>query len=55
MLAASGLANSRPVDKNEPYPYKFFVSDDAKKFKDFANSILPIDVTNARIVPIEEY
>ena len=55
MLAASGLANGRPVDKNEPYPYKFFVSDDAKKFKDFANSILPIDVTNARIVPIEEY
>ena len=55
MLAASGLANDRPMDKNEPYPYKFFVSDDAKKFKDFANSILPIDVTNARIVPIEEY
>ena len=55
MLAASGLANVRPMDKNEPYPYKFFVSDDAKKFKDFANSILPIDVTNARIVPIEEY
>ena len=55
MLAASGLANDRPMEKNEPYPYKFFVSDDAKKFKDFANSILPIDVTNARIVPIEEY
>ena len=55
MLAASGLANVRPMDKNEPYPYKFFVSDDAKKFKDFANSILPIDVTNARVVPIEEY
>ena len=36
-------------------PYEFFVSDQAEKFRAFADSILPIDITMAKLVPIEEY
>ena len=40
------------IDEN---PYEFFVSDQAEKFRAFADSILPIDITTAKLVPIEEY
>lgn len=36
-------------------PYRFFVSDAADKFKNFANSILPYDVETIRKINIEEY
>ena len=55
VLKKVGLENTLPREKNMPYPYKFFVSDDAERFADFANSILPIDVKSAKIVAIEEY
>lgn len=55
MLAEQGLTNSCPADAGEPYPYRFFVSDEAERFAGFANSVLPVDVNSARIVPIEEY
>ncbi len=35
--------------------YEFYVSDAAEKFTDFANSILPYDVTKTQCVDIEKY
>lgn len=55
MLACRGLESTGTIEAGEPYPYKFFVSDDPDKFTSFANSILPVDVKMAKIVPIEEY
>ena len=55
VLKKEGLENNLPREKNMPYPYKFFVSDDVERFADFANSILPIDVKSAKIVAIEDY
>lgn len=55
MLAARKLTNEAPMNPDDPYPYRFFVSDEAERFTEFANSILPVDVKNARIIPIEEY
>lgn len=39
----------------EEFPYRFFVSDLAEKFTDFANSILPYDVSMTRKIDIEKY
>lgn len=36
-------------------PYRFFVSDAANKFKNFANSILPYDIETTQKIHIEEY
>ena len=55
MLKEKGISNTTPRNLSEPHPYRFYVSDDAGRFTDFANSILPVDVKTARIVPIEEY
>ena len=55
LLDTEHLENDRVRDPDEPYPYRFFVSEDAEKFTDFANSILPIDVKNAQVVQIEDY
>ena len=46
---------NRGGSKIEENPYEFFVSDQAEKFRAFADSILPIDITMAKQVPIEEY
>ncbi len=35
--------------------YHFFVSDGAEKFSSFANSILPVELVETRLVPIDEY
>ena len=35
--------------------YKFFVSDAAEKFKEFANSILPYDIETTKQINIEEF
>lgn len=37
------------------FPYRFYVSDLADKFKDFANSILPYDVEMTQKIDIEKY
>lgn len=55
LLAAENLESTVPIAPGEPYPYRFYVSDDPQKFTDFANSILPVDVKNAKIIPIEEF
>lgn len=35
--------------------YRFFVSDSTEKFSSFANSILPVELVETKLVPIEEY
>lgn len=39
----------------EEFPYRFYVSDLAEKFQDFANSILPYDVKMTQKIDIEKY
>jgi glutamate racemase len=54
LLAQQGIAN--PGEKAPgKEPYRFFVSDAADKFKNFANSILPYDIETIRKINIEEY
>ncbi|MDO4620232.1 MAG: glutamate racemase [Lachnospiraceae bacterium] len=55
LLQEKGIANTVPRQPDEPHPYRFFVSDEPERFAEFANSILPIDVSSARIVQIDEY
>lgn len=54
LLEQEKLAND---GKNQSFdnPYEFFVSDLADKFKGFAQSILPCDVTGIQKINIEEY
>lgn len=54
LLNREGIANDGD-NKNFENPYEFFVSDAAEKFKTFANSILPCDVTSIKQINIEEY
>ena len=54
LLEREGIANDGE-NKNFENPYEFFVSDLADKFKTFANSILPCDVTSIKKINIEEY
>jgi len=42
-------------NKEQENPYEFYVSDAAERFKNFANSILPFDITSTRQINIEEY
>lgn len=41
--------------EEEEFPYRFYVSDLAEKFKSFANSILPYDVEMTQKIDIEKY
>ncbi len=54
LLERLDIANTGE-NKNFENPYEFFVSDLAEKFKVFANSILPCDVTSIKKINIEEY
>ena len=54
LLEKNGMENDGE-NKNFENPYEFFVSDAADKFKVFANSILPCDVTSIKQINIEEY
>ena len=42
-------------EKEEEFPYRFFVSDEEAHFQQFANSILPYDVKMTKQINIEEY
>ncbi len=53
LLQSRNLAN--PGTDTKEFPYRFFVSDLAEKFKVFANSILPYDVGMTQKIDIEEY
>lgn len=52
LLEQHGLGNDGGMRK-EPM-YQFYVSDAAEKFKNFANSILPCEIEEARLIHIEE-
>ncbi len=54
LLQERGIANQgekRPVKE----PYRFYVSDLAEKFQNFANSILPYDIETTIKIDIENY
>jgi glutamate racemase len=54
LLKREGIDNKEErIDMEEPY--RFFVSDTADKFKQFANSILPYDIEKIMKINIEEY
>ena len=54
LLEENDIANDG-VHTDFDNPYEFFVSDAAEKFKTFASSILPCDVTGIKQINIEEY
>ena len=54
MLLKRDLLNDRVPNLGENQ-YQFFVSDAAKKFQTFANSILPYGILGAKQINIEEY
>ena len=54
LLKKENLANEGEKAPGKE-PYRFFVSDAADKFKNFANSILPYDIETTRKINIEEY
>lgn len=53
LLGEKGLLS--PGAEEEEFPYRFYVSDLADKFTEFANSILPYDVSMTRKIDIERY
>lgn len=54
MLQKKNLLNEQPPVLGDNQ-YRFFVSDEADKFKNFANSILPFGILGAKKINIEEY
>lgn len=54
LLAEQGIANDGKAQDGEK-KYQFYVSDAAEKFMQFANSILPYDIEQTQLIPIEEY
>ena len=54
LLKREGMEN-QGHNKTDENPYEFFVSDEAERFRAFADSILPVDITTARQIQIEEY
>ena len=54
LLAEQGIANDGKAQDGEA-KYQFYVSDAAEKFMQFANSILPHDIEQTQLIPIEEY
>lgn len=51
VLEETGMINH----SGEQGKYEFYVSDAAEKFTEFANTILPYDVTKTKLINIEEY
>ena len=53
LLEEQGLSSTGTEQKE--FPYRFYVSDLADEFKEFANSILPYDVEMTQKIDIEKY
>ena len=53
LLQKKDLLNTE--EKQEEFPYRFYVSDLADEFKEFANSILPYDVEMTKKIDIEKF
>lgn len=49
------LAKKELLNENDSPEHKFYVSDGAEKFRQFANSILPCEVVETKDVKIENY
>lgn len=54
MLAREDLLNEETIKLGDDR-YHFFVSDEAEKFRGFANSIIKYGILSAKIINIEEY
>ena len=54
LLSEQGIANDGKTKDGEE-KYQFYVRDAAEKFMQFANSILPYDIEQTQLIPIEEY
>ena len=54
LLSEQGIANDGKTKDGEE-KNQFYVSDAAEKFMQFANSILPYDIEQTQLIPIEEY
>lgn len=54
MLQDLHLMNDQRLDEHT-HPHQFFVSDSAESLLDFANSILPCEIENAKKINIEDY
>ena len=54
LLSEQGIANDGKTKDGEE-KYQIYVSDAAEKFMQFANSILPYDIEQTQLIPIEEY
>ncbi len=54
LLNEQGLLNKEPIHLSEN-AYTFYVSDEAEKFRRFANSILPMGILGAKKIDIERY
>ncbi|MBO6113298.1 MAG: glutamate racemase [Lachnospiraceae bacterium] len=54
MLEEKGLLNDKDIELGET-AYRFFVSDEAEKFKSIANMILPLGILGAKKIAIEDY
>ncbi len=53
LLQEQNMANDGDA---EPFSrYEFYVSDAAEKFVNFANTVMPFDISTANVVNIEEY
>ena len=53
LLNNSGILNDVKDDKEKQY--QFFVSDEAEKFRSFANTVMPFEINSTNVVNIEEY
>ena len=54
LLEQKGILSDRHPALGENQ-YRFYVSDGAEKFKDFANSIIKYGILSAKTINIEEY
>lgn len=54
LLARESLANINEVDAPS-IMYRFYVSDAADKFKNFANSILPFDIKTTKQINVDDF
>ena len=53
LLESKGIANDG-TDKTLKQ-YEFFVSDEAEKFRNFANTVMPFEINSTNVINIEEY
>ena len=53
LLEEKDIANDET--KTEGLQYQFYVSDEAEKFRNFANTVMPFEINSTNVINIEEY